>query len=100
VHISALASVQVLAHKDLLAAWRIHGGPGSLVGSFTVRKRLHPHNSAVYPPRPFVFETSVVKSKVGTLVRAVQALNVGNWIGWTITGLQGYYPMYVTARRL
>ena len=49
---------------------------------------------------PFVFETSVVKSKVGTLVRGVQALNIGNWIGWTITGLQGYYPMYVTARRL
>jgi SAM-dependent methyltransferase len=49
---------------------------------------------------PFVFETSVVKSKVGTLVKVVQALNIGNWIGWTITGLQGYYPMYVTARRL
>jgi SAM-dependent methyltransferase len=49
---------------------------------------------------PFVFETSVVKSKVGSLVKAVQALNIGNWIGWTITGLQGYYPMYVTARRL
>jgi SAM-dependent methyltransferase len=49
---------------------------------------------------PFVFEASVVKSKVGTLVKAIQALNIGNWIGWTITGLQGYYPMYVTARRL
>ena len=49
---------------------------------------------------PFVFETSVVRSKVGTLVKAVQALNIGNWIGWTITVLQGYYPMYVTARRL
>lgn len=49
---------------------------------------------------PFVFETSVVKSKVGTLVRAIQAMNIGNWIGWTITVLQGYYPMYVTARRL
>jgi SAM-dependent methyltransferase len=49
---------------------------------------------------PFVFEASVVKSKVGTLVNAIQALNIGNWIGWTITGLQGYYPMYVTARRL
>jgi SAM-dependent methyltransferase len=49
---------------------------------------------------PFVFETSVVKSKVGTLVKAIQALNIGNWIGWTITGVQGYYPMYVTAQRL
>jgi ubiquinone/menaquinone biosynthesis C-methylase UbiE len=49
---------------------------------------------------PFVFETSVVKSKVGTLIRSVQTLNIGNWIGWTISGLQGYYPMYVTARRL
>ena len=41
---------------------------------------------------PFVFETSVVKSKLGTLVRAVQALNVGNWIGWTITGCKGTTP--------
>ena len=49
---------------------------------------------------PFVFETSVVKSKLGSLVRTVQALNIGNWIGWMITGLRGYYPMYVTARRL
>jgi SAM-dependent methyltransferase len=49
---------------------------------------------------PFVFETSVVRSKVGSLVKTVQTLNIGNWIGWTITGLQGYYPMYVTARRL
>jgi hypothetical protein len=49
---------------------------------------------------PFEFETSVVKSKLGSLLKAVQRLNIGNWIGWTITGLQGYYPMYVTARRL
>ena len=49
---------------------------------------------------PFVFETSVVKSKLGSLINTVQALNVGNWIGWTFTALQGYYPMYVTARRL
>ena len=49
---------------------------------------------------PFAFETSVVKSKIGTLVKTVQTLNIGNWIGWTITALQGYYPMYVTARRL
>jgi len=48
---------------------------------------------------PFVFETSVVQSKVGGLIKAVQALNIGNWIGWAITGVQGYYPMYVTARR-
>jgi SAM-dependent methyltransferase len=49
---------------------------------------------------PFVFETSVVKSKLGSLINTVQALNIGNWIGWTFTALQGYYPMYVTARRL
>jgi SAM-dependent methyltransferase len=49
---------------------------------------------------PFIFETSVVKSKLGSLINTVQALNVGNWIGWTFTALQGYYPMYVTARRL
>jgi SAM-dependent methyltransferase len=60
-------------------------------GGDTFRERLQ---------GPFVFETTVVQSKVGSLVKVVQALNIGNWIGWMITGLQGHYPMYVTARRL
>jgi hypothetical protein len=38
--ISASAKIEVHTHKDLLAAWRLYGGPGTLVGSFTVRKPL------------------------------------------------------------
>jgi hypothetical protein len=38
--ITALASIEVPDHKNLIAAWRSYGGPGSLVGSFTVRKQL------------------------------------------------------------
>jgi hypothetical protein len=37
--ITALASIEVPDHKNLIAAWRSYG-PGSLVGSFTVRKPL------------------------------------------------------------
>jgi hypothetical protein len=42
--ISALASIEVPDHKNLLAAWKQYGGPVgfSLVGSFTVRKPLTP----------------------------------------------------------
>jgi SAM-dependent methyltransferase len=60
-------------------------------GGEIFRERLH---------EPFIFEASVVQAKIGTLVKAVQILNIGNWMGWTITGLQGHYPMYVTAQRL
>jgi hypothetical protein len=38
--ITASTTIEVLAHKDLLAAWRLYGGPGSLVGSFKVQKPL------------------------------------------------------------
>ena len=38
--ISALATVEVFNHKSLLHAWRLYGGPLTLVSSFTVRKPL------------------------------------------------------------
>ena len=38
--VTASATVETLNHKDLLAAWRLYGGPGSLVGSFKVKKPL------------------------------------------------------------
>jgi hypothetical protein len=40
--ISALATIDALNHKSLLEAWRIYGGPGTLVKSFTVEKPLTP----------------------------------------------------------
>ncbi|MEO6829153.1 MAG: class I SAM-dependent methyltransferase [Acidobacteriaceae bacterium] len=61
------------------------------IGAEVFRERLK---------EPFVFETSIVQSKLAPLIKTLQALNAGNWIGWVITGLQGNYPMYVTARRL
>jgi hypothetical protein len=38
--ITASATIETTNHKDLLAAWRLYGGPGSLVGSFKVKKPL------------------------------------------------------------
>jgi len=40
--ITALASLEVSDCKNLAAAWKLYGGPGSLVGSLTVRKPLTP----------------------------------------------------------
>jgi len=33
-------TIEVPDHKNLLAAWRLHGGPGTLVGRFIVDKPL------------------------------------------------------------
>ena len=33
-------TIEVADHKNLLAAWRLHGGPLTLVGRFIVRKPL------------------------------------------------------------
>jgi hypothetical protein len=33
-------TIEVPDHKNLLAAWRLHGGPGSLVARFIVDKPL------------------------------------------------------------
>jgi len=33
-------TIEVPDHKNLLAAWRLHGGPGTLVGRFIVGKPL------------------------------------------------------------
>jgi len=37
---TASAIIEVPDHKNLLAAWRLHGGPGTLVGRFIVGKPL------------------------------------------------------------
>jgi hypothetical protein len=38
--VAASATIETTNHKDLLAAWRLYGGPGSLVGRFIVWKPL------------------------------------------------------------
>ncbi len=38
--ISAWATIEVSSHKNLLAAWRIYGGPATLVGSFVTSEPL------------------------------------------------------------
>jgi hypothetical protein len=38
--VDASATVEVLDHKGLLAAWKLYGGPLTLVGSFRVCKPL------------------------------------------------------------
>ena len=49
--------------------------------------------------KPFVFEAQGVSRRLAPLVGLLQRLNVGNWIGRTIVGLQGHYPMYLTLRK-
>ena len=48
---------------------------------------------------PFYFEMSRVGERIGPIVRTIQRVNVGNWIGHLIVATQGYYPMYLTVRR-
>ena len=40
--ITPSAVVEVPDHKDLIAAWKRYGGPGTLVARFIVAKRLTP----------------------------------------------------------
>lgn len=47
----------------------------------------------------FTFETTAVAGKLGRIISIIRALNVGNWIGRTIVGLRGYYPIYFTVRK-
>jgi ubiquinone/menaquinone biosynthesis C-methylase UbiE len=47
---------------------------------------------------PFQFNGEL-QSPLKPLIRGVQALNFGNWIGHVIVAAQGFYPMYLTLRR-
>ncbi len=47
----------------------------------------------------FKFEMATVGARIGTLLRVIQAVNPGNWIGKTIVALKGYYPIYLTLRK-
>ena len=33
------------------------------------------------------------------MVGVLQAVNLGNWVGRLIVGLQGHYPIYLTIRK-
>lgn len=48
---------------------------------------------------PFAFETQVVSSKLGAMIRVFRTLNAGNWMGRLIVLLQGHYPIYLTVRK-
>lgn len=49
--------------------------------------------------KPFVFETRVVQNHIQKLIRLLQKMNVGNWIGHLIVLLQGHFPLYMTLRK-
>jgi SAM-dependent methyltransferase len=49
--------------------------------------------------KPFQFEAQGVSRRLGAVLRVIQLLNRGNWIGKLIVAAQGYYPLYVTVRR-
>jgi SAM-dependent methyltransferase len=49
---------------------------------------------------PYKFETKVVAGKLETIIRGIQRINFGNWIGRIIVALQGHYPIYMTVRKL
>jgi SAM-dependent methyltransferase len=50
--------------------------------------------------KPFRFETQIVSGKLHKSVACLQAINHFNWIGRSIVGLKGYYPIYLTMRKL
>jgi ubiquinone/menaquinone biosynthesis C-methylase UbiE len=49
--------------------------------------------------KPYVFRTPLSGRFLTGTVRAIQALNVGNWIGRLIVAVNGYYPIFLTIRK-
>jgi SAM-dependent methyltransferase len=49
--------------------------------------------------KPFQFETQRVAGKLGFAIRAIQKINIDNWIGRTIVALQGFYPISLVLRK-
>lgn len=47
----------------------------------------------------YVFEAQVVQGSIGRLMKLVQAVNLGNWIGHLLVGLQAHYPIYLRIRK-
>jgi SAM-dependent methyltransferase len=49
--------------------------------------------------QPFDFDMERTASQLGRLIRLMQHLNFGNWIGRLIVLFQGHYPLYLTVQR-
>jgi SAM-dependent methyltransferase len=49
--------------------------------------------------QPFTFDMERTASQLGILIRLIQYLNFGNWVGRLIVLFQGHYPLYLTVRR-
>jgi SAM-dependent methyltransferase len=50
--------------------------------------------------KTFSFELEGVSGKIGGVILFVQKVNKGNWMGRLIVAAQGYYPIYLTLRKL
>jgi SAM-dependent methyltransferase len=48
---------------------------------------------------PMTFEAEATASRIGGLIRTLQAVNVANWIGRLIVLAQGHYPIFLVLRR-
>ncbi len=105
----------------LLGMWvRMFGRDPSFVGTMKLLnpiwcRRAVKNINATYPLRlitlgedlflgklakPFDFETKAVAGKLGRVIRCMQAVNAGNWIGQLIVAVQGHYPIYMTVQKL
>lgn len=49
--------------------------------------------------RPFEFEMERTATRLNRVIRIVQSINIGNWIGHLIVLAQGHYPIYLTIRK-
>jgi len=49
--------------------------------------------------QPFEFHMERTASQLGKLIRLMQYLNFGNWLGRLIVLFQGHYPLYLTVQR-
>jgi ubiquinone/menaquinone biosynthesis C-methylase UbiE len=49
--------------------------------------------------RSYEFRTMISANRMSSVLRVLQAVNLGNWLGHTIVALQGHYPILLTIRR-
>jgi SAM-dependent methyltransferase len=47
----------------------------------------------------FVFEAQIVRSNIERLIKLLQLVNMGNWVGHLLVGLQAHYPIYFKLRK-
>jgi SAM-dependent methyltransferase len=49
--------------------------------------------------KPFVFQTNAVRGVAHGMMKFLQAMNYGNWVGHLIVKLNGHYPIILVATR-